>query len=82
MNRRTNGAFVVVLVLMLALCLLELRQNNRIQNLEYRVDELNCVHYIHEDGDAVHIDAEVALDCLRRRLGSGWHETEILPVQR
>lgn len=48
----------------------------RIDDLEDRVDELNCVHYIYEDGSAEHLDAETALDCLRLRLG--WeHSSEI-----
>lgn len=73
---------VPMALLIVALCLWNIEQSDRIQDLEYRVDELNCVHYIYEDGDAVHIDAEVALDCLHRKLGAGWHETEILPVQK
>lgn len=48
----------------------------RIEQVEFRVDELNCVHFIYEDGSAVHLDAEIALDCLERKLGIS-HSSEI-----
>ena len=41
----------------------------RIEFLERRVDELNCVHFIFEDGSAMHPDAEVAHRCLQTQLG-------------
>lgn len=31
--------------------------------------ELQCVHKIYEDGSVVHLDAEIAHECLRRELG-------------
>lgn len=76
---RTFAAISVGLALLVTVALVMLvRAQGRITDLEYRMDELNCVHYVYEDGSAVHIDAEVAYDCLRRKLGDGWNET-VLP---
>lgn len=36
---------------------------------EHRLDELNCVHRLYEDGSATHVDAETAAECLHRFLG-------------
>ena len=35
----------------------------------HRLDELNCVHRLYEDGSATHVDAETAAECLNRFLG-------------
>ena len=36
---------------------------------DHRLQELNCVHRLYEDGSAVHVDAETAAECLHRFLG-------------
>jgi hypothetical protein len=41
----------------------------RIEELEWKATELFCVHYIYEDGSAVHVDAEASIECLNHRLG-------------
>lgn len=45
-----------------------------------RIAELDCVHYIYEDGSAIHIDAEVALECLKRVLG--WTDFQVDPAEQ
>jgi hypothetical protein len=47
------------------------QQGQRITSLENRVQELNCVHQMYEDGSAMHLDAEIAFQCLHRELGWG-----------
>lgn len=39
------------------------------RDLRHRMDELNCIHMIEEDGSAYHADAEIAIECLRAKLG-------------
>jgi hypothetical protein len=41
----------------------------RIELLERRMDEMNCVHFIYEDGSVLHVDGEVAHRCLQTQLG-------------
>jgi len=40
-----------------------------IRNHTRRIREMNCVHFIYEDGSAMHPDAEVAHRCLQTQLG-------------
>lgn len=47
------------------------QQGQQITALENRVQELNCVHLINEDGSVADLDAEVAFECLHRELGWG-----------
>lgn len=70
-------ATACALIATIILAVVVIFQGNAIRDLESRMQELNCVHYIYEDGDAEHVDAEVALDCLRRHLGESWSETEL-----
>jgi hypothetical protein len=54
---------------------------SEIRDAHDRIAELNCVHYVFEDGSAYHLDAEVALECLHRRLGKPY-AFEVAPEEQ
>lgn len=54
---------LVIAVVILGVWTLTLYRN--VNDLTHRMDEMNCIHMIYEDGSAIHTDAEVAQECLR-----------------